>query len=54
MKPAQWRNYFLPAQVPRLPLRTREHVAARNRAMQVLAPLLGLRFRPLRASGDVA
>lgn len=49
-----WRNYHEPARKPQVPPRTREAIAARNRAMQQLASLLKLKFRPMRSSGNLA
>ncbi len=54
VKSTSWRNYHRPAVLPILPARTRGNIAARNREMQKIAPLLGLEFRPLNAAGEVA
>ncbi len=48
-----WRNYHQKATPPKLPARTREAIAARNRAMQSLAPRLGLIFQPMDAAGNL-
>lgn len=50
----EWRNYHQQATPPKLPARTREAIAARNRELQKLAPLLGLKFRPMKTSGALA
>lgn len=49
-----WRNYHLPAVPPRIAPRTRNTIAARNRAMQIITAALGRKFRPMTSSGTVA
>lgn len=47
----EWRNYHLPAAPVNLPKKTRDGIAARNRALRELAQRLGLKFRPMNKNG---